>query len=383
MAEVCGPISSVAVGPRGALYVFHRDGTVNGNQGGHKIKIYNRDGSHRQVLVPFPADIAAKKIRALGVFQTATGDLVPHIHNFQTLSFYPDRVGVRGRDMPQLSCPAVDSRGRVYWLVKGPSLVAIDADGGIPYDAFLGPPLLPEIKELRLAGEGYHFWSERPCLAVSSDDRHVYFAGLATGLGDFKKAQPLPCVFRVNVATRDGAEVFLGKLDRPRGKNDGAKELLSAPRGLAVAKGLVYVADPPANRVVAFREADRSYAGEIAVENPQVVGVDPNSGAVYVCAYTGRQTADLIKFSGLGGKELYRQTLPRTGQSPNVGEHRTVWICGDQCGRSSCPCAWLYRVGAPQRCLGQRGSASRASPRLAGDFQRVAPATTQVPPSAL
>src|SRR5207248_8476003 len=52
-------------------------------------------------------------------------------------------------------------------------------------------------------------------------------------------------------------------------------------------------------------------------------GVDPASGAVYVCAYTGTQTADLVKFSGLkDGKELYRMTLPKTGWSPNAGVHR-------------------------------------------------------------
>jgi hypothetical protein len=62
--------------------------------------------------------------------------------------------------------------------------------------------------------------------------------------------------------------------------------------------------------------------GEIAVKNPQVIGVDGSTGAVYVCAYTGTQTADLIKFSGLGGKEVYRMTLPRTGLSPNAGTHR-------------------------------------------------------------
>lgn len=314
--EATGPISTVAVGPKGTLYVFHRDGTVNGNMGGHKVRLYHRDGSPHKVLVPFPADIAAERVRPLGTFQTATGELVPHVHNFETLSFYPDRVGVRGRDMPELSCPAVDSRGRVYWLAKGLTLVAVDADGGIPYESFLGPRLLPDIKELRLAGEGYHFWSEKPCLAVSSDDQFVYFAGLATGHGDYKQAQPLPCVFRANVTTRE-AEVFLGDLDRPG--ND--RQRLTAPRGLAVAQGLVYVADPPTNRVVAFREADRSYAGEIAVDNPQVIGVAA-SGAVYVCAYTGTQTAELIKFSGLGGKELYRQTLPRTGLSPNPGAHR-------------------------------------------------------------
>jgi outer membrane protein assembly factor BamB len=316
--ESSGPVSAVAVGPSGALYVIHRDGTANGNQGGHKIKVYDRAGKHPRVIVPFPADIEPRKVKALGTFQTEESDLVPHIHNWQTLSFYPDNVGVRGRDMPEQSCPAVDSRGRVYWLVKGPALVGVDADGGIPWDSFLGPRLLPEIKDLRMAGETYLYWSERPGLAISSDDKYVYFAGLSRGSGDFRKARPLPCVFRVDVARRGPAEVFLGKLDEP-GKE---KTLLTAPRGLAVAKGLLYVADPDANRVAAFRETDGSLAGEIAVDNPQVIGVDAHSGAVYVCAYTGTQTADLIKFSRLGGKELYRMKLPRTGQSPNPGVHR-------------------------------------------------------------
>jgi hypothetical protein len=313
-----GPISTLAVGPGGTLYVFHRDGTANGNMGGHKLKVYDRDGKHLKVLAPFPADVAPEKVKALGVFRTPEGDLVPHLYNYETLSFYPDNVGVRGRDMPELSSPAVDSKGRVYWLVKGPCLVAIDADGGIPYDDFLGPRLLPDIKDLRLAGENYLYWSERPCLAVSSDDRHVYFAGLSRGAGDYKKAQPLPCVFRVDANRRTAAEVFAGKLDHA-GKE---KALLTAPRGLAVAKGLLYVADPPSNRIVAFKEADGSYVGELAVENPQVLGVDPASGAICVCAYTGTQTADLIKYSGLGGKELYRMKLPKTGQSPNAGVHR-------------------------------------------------------------
>src|SRR5262249_32975074 len=35
-----GEVSAVAVGPGGALYVFHKDGTANGNMGGHKIKVY-------------------------------------------------------------------------------------------------------------------------------------------------------------------------------------------------------------------------------------------------------------------------------------------------------------------------------------------------------
>src|SRR5207248_1325846 len=90
--DACGEISSVAVGPKGTLYVFHKDGTANGNMGGHKIKVFYRDGKHLKALTPFPADIAPEKVKALGVFRTTEGDLVPHIYNWETLSFYPDNV---------------------------------------------------------------------------------------------------------------------------------------------------------------------------------------------------------------------------------------------------------------------------------------------------
>lgn len=68
--EGSGQIHALAVGPRGTLFVFHVDGTANGNMGGHKIKLYDRDGKHLKVLTPFPADIAPGKVKPLGVFQT-------------------------------------------------------------------------------------------------------------------------------------------------------------------------------------------------------------------------------------------------------------------------------------------------------------------------
>src|SRR5262249_14340188 len=150
-----------------------------------------------------------------------------------------------------------------------PALVAVDADGGIPYESFLGPQLLSDVKDLRLAGNGNHY-TEKPCLAVSSDDQYVYFAGLSTGASDWdsKKAKPIPCVFRVDASKRTPTEAFVGKLGQSGASaagesgasaTGGRQTLLTAPRGLAVAKGLLYVADPGADRVVAFKEADRSY----------------------------------------------------------------------------------------------------------------------------
>jgi hypothetical protein len=310
-----GYIESLAVGPRGTLYVFHRDLVANGNMGGHKIKVYSRDGKAIKALTPFPANIAPERVKALGVFQTPDGDLVPRIHNWAQLNFYPDAHGVRGRDMPPFSSPAVDSKGRVYWLVQGPSLCAVDADGGIPYDNFLGPRLLRDIKGFSMA-EWLEAIRQRPCLAVSSDDRYIYFAGLRTGIG--KSSQPLPCVFRVDVEKRGPGEVFLGKL----GQAGREKDLLTAPRGLAAAGGLLYVADYQADRVVVFKESERSYVGEIKVKAPNTLGVDPATGAIYVCSAENVKAPDLVKIENYrSGKELYRLRLPQDRYARDV-RHR-------------------------------------------------------------
>jgi DNA-binding beta-propeller fold protein YncE len=318
--DASGGITALACGPNGTLYAFHMDTCANSNMGGNKLKIYGRDGKHQKVLLPFPADISPDRVKALGVFQSPEGDIIPHIYNYETLSFYPDTIGVRGRDMPSLaSSPAVDSKGRIYWLLKDCVLCALDADGGVPYDKFLGPKLLTEVKNLCMANE-YMFGVDTPSLAVSSDDAYVYISGLHTGeLGKAETLKAIPCVYRVNAKTRGPAEVFVGKPDQA----GTAKELLTSPRGVAVAKGMLYVADAGADRIVIFKESDHSFAGEIHVKDPQSIGVDPATGAVYVCSYTGKQTADLIKLAGMGSdSELARMKLPQTGQSPNPGVHR-------------------------------------------------------------
>jgi len=353
--DASGPISALATGPAGTVYLFHHDGTsLPSHWGSKKLKVISRQGRHLRAILPFPADIAPEKIKPLSPFCGEHGALVPHIHHLRHLSFYPDPAG----SFAPHQSPVVDSRGRVYWLVMGPRLACLDADGGVPYPTFLSDPLLPGIKNLRMASP-YLYGRDTPALALSSDEKYLYLAGLGTGQhGKDKENKPLPCVFRIDLATRGLAEVFLGRLPdssislgagradgggsgtatagksssplASRDASQGEREVsLRAPRGLAVAGGLVYVADRDANRILVFKEADRSLAGQIQVEDPQGVGVDPATGAVYVCAHTGRpnpngkQTADLIKFDGhRGGKELCRLTLPKTGLNPNTGVHR-------------------------------------------------------------
>jgi DNA-binding beta-propeller fold protein YncE len=302
-----GRIDALAVGPKGKVYVFHKDeGLVH--WWAHKIKILDRDGKHLKAIWPYPADIDPKRIKALAPHLTKEGDLVPRIYQALKYSFYPDyRIMGVGRQGGSQS-PVVGKDGRVYWMSGGLSLGCLDADGGVPYDTFLGPKLLAEVKGL--TGNG-------TSLAVSSDGKHIYFAGLSTKKGKIVTWQT--CVYRVSLKTRGPATVFVGKPGSP-GKEKG---LLTAPRGLAVANGHLYVGDPGANRIVVFKEAGGAYVGQIKVKSPHSIGVDPGTGAVYAASYTGKGSTELIKFDGYKkGTELYKTALPRTGLKPNPGACR-------------------------------------------------------------
>ena len=83
-----GPISALAVGPNGNLYVFHRD-PVDAHWGSTKIKILSRDGKHIRAVMPPPADATPEKIKPLRAFWTDKGDLVPRIHDLLRLNFWP------------------------------------------------------------------------------------------------------------------------------------------------------------------------------------------------------------------------------------------------------------------------------------------------------
>jgi len=312
--DASGTVRSLAVGPKGSVYLFHADFGLP-NWGGTKIKIISREGKHLRAVMPCPADLAPERTKALGAFRSPEGDLVPYVRHLRLLSFYPEPTEA----IPGSCSPAVDSKGRVYWLVLGPALAALDADGGAAYETVVGPRLLPDIKNLRMSNM-YMYGGERPSLALSGDEKHLYFSGLWVGQFEKKDThRPLPCVFRVDLATRGPGEVFLGKLDAP-GKE---KEQLTAPCGLAVAKGLIYVADRDADRVAVFKESDRSFAGELKVKAPDTIGVDPATGAVYVCSVANPQIPDLIKFEGYQtGKELCRLALPKYQYANEGIRHR-------------------------------------------------------------
>jgi DNA-binding beta-propeller fold protein YncE len=317
-----GRIDALAVGPKGRVYVFHKDdGLVH--WGSHKIKILDRDGKHHKVILPFAADLEPSRVKALAPYISKEGDLIPHIYQALKFSFYPNnnisayQMLGQGRHCGAM-IPAVDKKGRVYWMSFGPRLCTLDADGGVPYEKLAGPKLLTDVKGLT-AGNIRKAYKDHPALAVSGDDKYIYVADMfiQVGKGKKEKTLPLPCVYRVDIKTRSKVEVFVGKQENP-GKKEG---LLTNPRGMAVANGVLYVADFGAGRIVVFKESDRSYLGEVKVKAPHSIGVDPKTGAIYVASYLNNGiNAELIKFDGYkSGKALYKIALPKTGLNPNPG----------------------------------------------------------------
>lgn len=300
-----GRITSMAIGPKGEVYIWHRDNTSNENQGSNKLKIMDRQAKYVKTLMPFPADLTAEKFMAFGSFKDSEGHPNPRITNMQNLSTYNEGKGNRGRPMSDYCVPVVDKKGRAYWVLNN-RLVALDIDGSTPYSAFYGDPLI----------EGAPYFLGGPVLCSSTDDKTLYLTGISSADDIWSKnLKVLSCVYAINTTTRK-AEVFLGSVSEA-GKE---KDRFMSPRGLAVANGLIYVSDPEAERIAVFKEIDKTFVGEIKIKSPQTIGVDSNSGAIYICVYTGKGTAELVKWSGYeNGKEICRLTLPPTYES---GTHR-------------------------------------------------------------
>ncbi|MHC4917888.1 MAG: PQQ-binding-like beta-propeller repeat protein, partial [Planctomycetota bacterium] len=318
--------------------------------GGTKIKVFDRDGHHRRMVLPFPAGIPYEKVKNMGVMRDDEGRLVPEVHSWAAMRLHPSVTGA-GRGRAKRSSPTVDSKGTVHWMLSRGRLVSVKAEGGSPYKTFLSEPVfaggvMPTIVDAKCKTSA--------TLAVGEGDRYLYVSNLYKGSGGATKGNgkakgkkragsatdsgaPLPCVYRLDLGTRGRAEPFAGNPGRA-GKEG---KLLTAPGGIACAGGIVYVADRGSDRVVGFNEKDGSVAGQVKIAKPSFLGVDPGSGAIYVSTFGG----DLVKFDGLkGGKEVCRVKLPRSREPHRITVDASkkpvhIWMTIDAHRNNSLYCA--------------------------------------------
>lgn len=100
-------------------------------------------------------------------------------------------------------------------------------------------------------------------------------------------------------------------------------------------KGNLLVSDPANNRVVVISEQTGKQVGAFAVQDPDCVGADPKSGAVYVTRRLDKGRGELVRFKGwkeptaTARVELGRNSNPQMAWLMAVdsgGERPIVWL---------------------------------------------------------
>jgi hypothetical protein len=301
-SEKTGPnniadVMGMAVAPDGRLYVLaHRWQKYVAFS--TAVHVFRRDGSYERTIKPFPADLAAEKVKATGAFLTKDEGLVPLVYRsiVDGPSHYPNH------DVQHQ--PTVTPDGRLVLAVSPCNLALLDADGGIPGEKYAGSVLGKKGLTCPLPdGKGGITTFNIPYLAAAGDGKSIYL----TGIGNLKyvpnsgsHAFNDHALYRAPLPERGPAEAVFG--DPAAAGND--DKHLSDPRGVAVdGKGHILVADLGNNRVVVLNEKDKTVAGTFPVDAPFWVAADPKSGAVYV----GSKQSSLVKFSGWeNAKEVAR-----------------------------------------------------------------------------
>jgi len=266
-----GRIFGLAAGPGGSLCTLSE-----GDYGFCRVQLFDADGRYVRTLVPRSAALPVERVKPLGELVLADGQRIPRelLPEFGS----PTNQGpvvTAGGDLIFVNGPGPGHpeghRFRSSERGQSPErrLLRLAADGGAPAAGYLGPVLGPGFEK----GDLF--------LALGADGGTVYVSGARHA------------VFKVKW---DQAEKPVAVVGTPDAAGDGEK--LRDPRGIALdAAGNLYVADRGNHRVVSF-SPDGKLRGQIAVEWPQQVAVEPKTGALYVAA--GFKGLRLLKYAGIG-----------------------------------------------------------------------------------
>jgi hypothetical protein len=247
---------SLAVGPKGELFVIHIFGRVHPEDNSAACTVFDRSGKYLRTILPYPANLTEEKLTGLKRLEVAPGVRAPFLYNAETR----DIVAGFGNIVAHQSVATPD--GRLVFIghqekPKGAQLrynnpgikqvTAICVDGSMP----AGGPYKTVLATDSMEGGA---------LAIAPDGRTFYAVGFES------KGKGASAVYAFTLDE---------KMPRPM-----IEKGLKKPCGIAVDKdGNLYVADASGVTVL---KPDGTHLGELQVAKADQVAVNPKTGAVYV-----------------------------------------------------------------------------------------------------
>lgn len=260
-------VRSMATGPDGTLYL-HTTTIGFGRGSSHgRILAFDRAGNYLRTVAPYPANLTEDKLAGIKRLTVVDNIKAPFINNAETRSIIP---GIGGEAEMHRFVVTPDNRlifSGIHGILRTSMfcrLISINSDGSIPSAGILGPAFGRTVP---------------PSLAISPDGKTIYATGIDRGTDT--KPKLANAVFTMNWGNEEPKSFISNGLEKPN--------------SLAVdKKGCIYVADKGHNRIAVFKD-DGALLGELKVNQPDRVEVDPSNGTIYVLG--GDKINELQKFS--------------------------------------------------------------------------------------